>query len=138
MIDYIFFTKNHFRLLGSLDQIEDSWFVQERVVGCPHIHVPSDHFSLLVELDLLAHPGGRLTITEPPEASSSSRINGFAATPVTTAAHNNATGYSDAVVFTNSVGAVPTAAPALSSPPMNSPKPKGPANGRQKQGKRQQ
>ncbi|KAL5106188.1 CCR4-NOT transcription complex subunit 6-like [Taenia crassiceps] len=68
MIDYIFFSRNHFRLLGSLDQIPDTWFVEERVLGCPHIHVPSDHFSLLVELDLLGQPGRGLAISDPAEA----------------------------------------------------------------------
>ncbi|VDL92833.1 unnamed protein product [Schistocephalus solidus] len=58
MIDYIFYTRQHFRLLGSLDQIADSWFADEKILGCPHIHVPSDHFSLLVEFDLLAAPRG--------------------------------------------------------------------------------
>ncbi|VEL29770.1 unnamed protein product [Protopolystoma xenopodis] len=54
MIDYVFFTRQHFHLLGSLDQLPDSWFNQEKVVGCPHVHVPSDHFPLLVELELLS------------------------------------------------------------------------------------
>ncbi len=67
MIDYIFFTRQHFRLLGSLDQIPESWFLEERILGCPHIHVPSDHFPLLVELDLLAQPirTGGLAISDP-------------------------------------------------------------------------
>lgn len=52
MIDYVLFTRDHFRLLGSLDQISESWFAEKKVLGCPHVHIPSDHFALLVELEL--------------------------------------------------------------------------------------
>lgn len=56
MIDYILFTRQHFRSLGSLDQIQESWFKEKKIVGCPHVHLPSDHFSLLVELELKPTP----------------------------------------------------------------------------------
>ncbi|VDL61302.1 unnamed protein product [Hymenolepis diminuta] len=122
MIDYVFFSRNAFRLLSSLDQIPDSWFASERVVGCPHIHIPSDHFSLLVELDLLANPnfgsggGGRgLAISDPPDNTSGN-------------------------IGEDSTSGNPTSSGGggqnSSSPATNSPKPKGSAGNRQKQGKR--
>ncbi|VDN98263.1 unnamed protein product [Rodentolepis nana] len=120
VIDYVFFSRNAFRLLSSLDQIPDSWFTSERVLGCPHIHIPSDHFSLLVELDLLANPsgggGGRgLAISDPPENTSA-----------------NTGGDSNSGNQSSSGGGSQNS----SSPSTNSPKPKGSAGNRQKQGKR--
>ncbi|VDP76025.1 unnamed protein product [Echinostoma caproni] len=56
MIDYVLFSRQHFRLLGSLDQIHESWFIEKKIVGCPHVHIPSDHFALLVELELEPTP----------------------------------------------------------------------------------
>ncbi|CAL8083669.1 unnamed protein product [Calicophoron daubneyi] len=56
MIDYVLYTRQHFRLLGSLDQINESWFAEKKIVGCPHVHIPSDHFALLVELELKPTP----------------------------------------------------------------------------------
>ncbi|VDQ09500.1 unnamed protein product [Trichobilharzia regenti] len=53
MIDYVLFTRQHFRLLGSLDQICEPWFQEKKILGCPHVHIPSDHFALLVELELI-------------------------------------------------------------------------------------
>uniref|UniRef100_A0A5K3EL79 Endo/exonuclease/phosphatase domain-containing protein n=1 Tax=Mesocestoides corti TaxID=53468 RepID=A0A5K3EL79_MESCO len=103
MIDYIFFTRHHFRLLRSLDQIPESWFMEERILGCPHIHVPSDHFSLLVELDLLTQPARGLAISDPSDA---------------TGLDNTTT--------------VSAPAPSVT----NSPKPKGSAVQRPKQGRR--
>ncbi|CAH8623464.1 unnamed protein product, partial [Heterobilharzia americana] len=56
MIDYVLFTRQHFRLLGSLDQIYEPWFQEKKILGCPHVHIPSDHFALLVELELMPTP----------------------------------------------------------------------------------
>ncbi|VDQ06408.1 unnamed protein product [Trichobilharzia regenti] len=56
MIDYVLFTRQHFRLLGSLDQICEPWFQEKKILGCPHVHIPSDHFALLVELELMPTP----------------------------------------------------------------------------------
>ncbi|KAF6776495.1 hypothetical protein AHF37_04107 [Paragonimus kellicotti] len=56
MIDYVLYSRQHFRLLGSLDQIHESWFTERKIVGCPHSHFPSDHFALLVELELKPTP----------------------------------------------------------------------------------
>ncbi|KAJ8318620.1 hypothetical protein KUTeg_003711 [Tegillarca granosa] len=52
IIDYIFYSKDHMNLLGLLGPLEEEWFRQNKVVGCPHPHVASDHFSLLVEFEI--------------------------------------------------------------------------------------
>jgi hypothetical protein len=39
-------------LLGLLGSLEEEWFRANKVVGCPHPHVPSDHFSLFVEFEM--------------------------------------------------------------------------------------
>ena len=38
--------------LGVLGPLDTDWFVQNKVLGCPHPHVPSDHLPLLVEFQL--------------------------------------------------------------------------------------
>lgn len=53
IIDYIFCSRNTLSVLGVLGPINQEWFLQNRVVGCPHQHIPSDHFPLVVELELL-------------------------------------------------------------------------------------
>ncbi|KAH8864465.1 CCR4-NOT transcription complex subunit 6-like-A [Schistosoma japonicum] len=72
MIDYVLFTRQHFRLLGSLDQICEPWFQEKKILGCPHVHIPSDHFALLVELELMPTP----LLTSPCVNSSQSRWTG--------------------------------------------------------------
>ena len=60
IIDYVFFSRNHFNLLGLLGPLDENWFRQNKVVGCPHPHIPSDHFSLLVDFEMpLPFPNGR-------------------------------------------------------------------------------
>lgn len=60
VIDYVFFTDNHMNPLGVLGPLDKTWFTENKVVGCPHPHIPSDHFSLLVEFEL---PASRNTQT---------------------------------------------------------------------------
>ncbi|KAH3861375.1 hypothetical protein DPMN_024303, partial [Dreissena polymorpha] len=52
MIDYIFFSRNYMNLLGVLGPMDENWFQENKVVGCPHPHIPSDHFSLFVEFEM--------------------------------------------------------------------------------------
>lgn len=40
------------RVLGVLGPLDPEWLQTNKIVGCPHPHVPSDHFSLLVEFEL--------------------------------------------------------------------------------------
>lgn len=53
IIDYIFYTKVGMIPLGLLGPISADWLRDNKVVGCPHPHIPSDHFPLLVELELM-------------------------------------------------------------------------------------
>jgi len=53
VIDYIFHSQPHMRPLGVLGPVDPSWFRENRIAGCPHPHVPSDHFPLLVEFELM-------------------------------------------------------------------------------------
>lgn len=52
IIDYIFYSKQSMVPLGLLGPISSDWLREHKVVGCPHPHIPSDHFPLLVELEL--------------------------------------------------------------------------------------
>lgn len=40
------------RVLGVLGPLDPEWLQTNKIVGCPHPNVPSDHFSLLVEFEL--------------------------------------------------------------------------------------
>lgn len=53
IIDYIFYSKQGMVPLGLLGPISAEWLRENKVVGCPHPHIPSDHFPLLVELELI-------------------------------------------------------------------------------------
>ncbi|XP_057332197.1 CCR4-NOT transcription complex subunit 6-like [Microplitis mediator] len=52
IIDYIFYSKLNMTPLGILGPLSADWFRENNVVGCPHPHIPSDHFPLLVELEM--------------------------------------------------------------------------------------
>lgn len=52
IIDYIFYSKQSMTPLGLLGPISSDWLRENKVAGCPHPHIPSDHFPLLVELEL--------------------------------------------------------------------------------------
>lgn len=52
MIDYVFYPAATMRPLGVMGPISPEWLGEHRVVGCPHPHITSDHFSLLVELGM--------------------------------------------------------------------------------------
>ncbi|XP_071440105.1 CCR4-NOT transcription complex subunit 6 [Hetaerina americana] len=54
IIDYIFYPRMTMTPLGLLGPLAHDWFRDNKVVGCPHPHVPSDHFPLLVELEMTA------------------------------------------------------------------------------------
>ena len=54
VIDYIFYPKTHMNLLGVLGPLDPQWLVENNINGCPDPHIPSDHFSLLTQLEL--HP----------------------------------------------------------------------------------
>lgn len=52
IIDYVFYTKTGMVPLGLLGPLSVEWLQEHRVLGCPHPHIPSDHFPLLVELEM--------------------------------------------------------------------------------------
>ncbi|KAK2901658.1 hypothetical protein Q8A73_011404 [Channa argus] len=59
VIDYIFYSKTHMSVLGLLGPLDSQWLIDNNITGCPHPHIPSDHFSLLAQLELhppLPHP----------------------------------------------------------------------------------
>jgi len=52
IIDYIFYPKGNMKPLGILGPVSEEWMKENKVLGCPHPHIPSDHFPLLVEFGL--------------------------------------------------------------------------------------
>uniref|UniRef100_A0A8C5E718 poly(A)-specific ribonuclease n=1 Tax=Gouania willdenowi TaxID=441366 RepID=A0A8C5E718_GOUWI len=54
VIDYIFFSQTNMNALGVLGPLDTQWLIDNNITGCPHPHIPSDHFSLLAQLEL--HP----------------------------------------------------------------------------------
>jgi len=63
MIDYIFYPSQTMKPTGFLGPVDSQWLKENKVVGCPHPQVPSDHFSLLVELVMPLHLGNFSAIT---------------------------------------------------------------------------
>lgn len=55
IIDYIFYSRDFMRPLGVLGRLDQGWFEDNKVVGCPHPHIPSDHLPLLVEFEMAAN-----------------------------------------------------------------------------------
>lgn len=53
IIDYILYSRNSMRPVGVLGALDQTWLNEQKVLGCPHPHVPSDHLPLVVELELL-------------------------------------------------------------------------------------
>ncbi|KAG0412117.1 hypothetical protein HPB47_010756, partial [Ixodes persulcatus] len=58
VIDYIFFSRQHLSVLGVLGPLDQQWLEENKVVGCPHPHVPSDHLPLLAQLELALPSNG--------------------------------------------------------------------------------
>ncbi|XP_028661424.1 CCR4-NOT transcription complex subunit 6-like isoform X2 [Erpetoichthys calabaricus] len=52
VIDYIFYSKAHMSILGVLGPLDPQWLIDNSITGCPHPHIPSDHFSLLAQFEL--------------------------------------------------------------------------------------
>ncbi|KAK3523570.1 hypothetical protein QTP70_002480 [Hemibagrus guttatus] len=53
VIDYIFYSQPLLNVLGVLGPLDPHWLHENNVTGCPHPHIPSDHFSLFAQLELL-------------------------------------------------------------------------------------
>ena len=54
VIDYIFYSRDFMRPLGVLGPLDQEWFRENKVFGCPHPQIPSDHLPLLVEYEMAA------------------------------------------------------------------------------------
>ena len=52
VIDYIFYSRPSLNVLGILGPLDPHW-LENNISGCPHPHIPSDHFSLFAHLELL-------------------------------------------------------------------------------------
>uniref|UniRef100_A0A8C7UZL2 poly(A)-specific ribonuclease n=1 Tax=Oncorhynchus mykiss TaxID=8022 RepID=A0A8C7UZL2_ONCMY len=53
IIDYIFYSQPTLNVLGVLGPLDPHWLHENNISGCPHPHIPSDHFSLFAQLELL-------------------------------------------------------------------------------------
>ncbi|KAF4077272.1 hypothetical protein AMELA_G00206120 [Ameiurus melas] len=53
VIDYIFYSQPLLNVLGVLGPLDPHWLHENNITGCPHPHIPSDHFSLFAQLELL-------------------------------------------------------------------------------------
>lgn len=52
IIDYIFYSEPQVNVLGVLGPLDPDWLLENSITGCPHTHIPSDHFSLFAQLEL--------------------------------------------------------------------------------------
>jgi CCR4-NOT transcription complex subunit 6 len=50
IIDYIFYSKQSMTPLGLLGPLASEWLKENKVVGCPHPHVPSGKLTRSCEL----------------------------------------------------------------------------------------
>ncbi|XP_041364151.1 CCR4-NOT transcription complex subunit 6-like isoform X2 [Gigantopelta aegis] len=79
IIDYIFYSRDYVKILGMLGPHDEEWFRQNKVIGCPHPHMPSDHFSLFIELEMLYQSSNSTR----PSLTSSTAANTQASTATT-------------------------------------------------------
>lgn len=83
IIDYIFYGRDSLRPLGVLGPPDPSWFDENRVHGCPHPQIPSDHLPLLAQFELSP------LSSSPASASSSSATTTAAAAGSGTVSSSN-------------------------------------------------
>ncbi|KAL5261047.1 hypothetical protein ACHWQZ_G006933 [Mnemiopsis leidyi] len=58
ILDHIFHSKDSLRTVGVLGGIDVDWLKENKIIGCPNVHYPSDHFPLISELELI-NPNSR-------------------------------------------------------------------------------
>lgn len=58
VIDYIYYTCDSLVPLGVLASISEDYIKENKIIGWPHPHFPSDHQSLLVEFETVAGAPG--------------------------------------------------------------------------------
>lgn len=79
IIDYIFYSKPNMTPLGLLGPLDPQWLVENKVVGAPHPSIPSDHFPLLVELEMTAGSSSSTVSSSNQQTTSSSGLSTTAA-----------------------------------------------------------
>lgn len=40
-------------VLGVLGPLDTNWLRENKIAGCPHQYIPSDHFPLIVEVEMI-------------------------------------------------------------------------------------
>ena len=58
VIDYIYFTSDLLVPVGVLGSVSQQYIKENKIIGWPHPHFPSDHQSLLVEFEALSFSNG--------------------------------------------------------------------------------
>lgn len=58
VIDYIYFTSDLLVPVGVLGSVSQQYIKENKIIGWPHPHFPSDHQSLLVEFEALSFSDG--------------------------------------------------------------------------------
>lgn len=87
IIDYIFYSKPNMTPLGLLGPLDPQWLVENKVVGAPHPSIPSDHFPLLVELEMTAGPSsGAVNVGNQQPSSSAPGLSTTTSSNVSTSA----------------------------------------------------
>lgn len=64
MIDYIFSTPQSLARLGVLGPFDMSWIHQNKIIGFPHPHVPSDHIPIMAQFAII--PTSHQRVPPPP------------------------------------------------------------------------
>lgn len=52
VIDYILYSRELLKVKCRLALVDEDWFRQKKVLGCPNIHVPSDHFCIAAVFEM--------------------------------------------------------------------------------------
>ena len=52
LIDHIFYSEDSMRPLGLLGAVDLDWITSNEIKGFPHVHVPSDHLPLMLQIEL--------------------------------------------------------------------------------------
>jgi len=66
VIDYIFYPRTSMQPLGFLGPVDHNYLTQHKIVGCPTAYIPSDHFSLYVDLAIPLPLGSADAVPLPP------------------------------------------------------------------------
>lgn len=50
--------------LGLLGPLDPEWIKENKIVGCPHPYLPSDHFPLLAEFEMVQSTGNSTQVNQ--------------------------------------------------------------------------